>query len=217
MKRIVAILCLCAMLLLPGCAQMAAEAEEPEITMTYEVVGTENTQMWVLKPEEFLETLNAGLEDRLQLDFLEEYDDSSLSCRFTGDGESWKISADIFPADEVGKFYYNDYEDVESWAYDIQELELSTYADTEQQAKDNGIYIRALIHMFTPGVEELVEDVLGLYGDPDPAAVIGEGVTRATIGNVAYTYIPNQKRFYVEPHDETVGIIEEQPTVIRPE
>ena len=217
MKLKFAVLCICLLLILPGCANMAAEAEEPEFTVTYEVVGTEDTQMWVLKPEEFLEAINADLGDRLRLEFLGEYDESSLSCRYTDNGETWKISADIFPADEVGKFYYNDYEGVEAWAYNIKELELSTFADSEQDAKDNGIYIRSLIHMFTPGVEELVEDVLGLYGDPDPAAVIGEGVTRATIGNVAYTYIPNQKRFYVEPHDETVGIIEEQPTVIRPE
>lgn len=217
MKRKFAVLCLCLLLILPGCANMEAEAEEPEFTVTYEVVGTEDTQMWALKPEEFLETINANLEDRLRLELLGEYDESSLSCRYTDNGETWKISADIFPADEVGKFYYNDYEGVEAWAYNIKELELSTFADSEQDAKDNGIYIRALIHMFTPGVEEIVEDVLGLYGDPDPAAVIGEGVTRATIGNVAYTYIPGQNRFYVEPHDETVGIIEEQPTVIRPE
>lgn len=217
MKRKFAVLCLCLLLILPGCANMAAEAEEPEFTVTYEVVGTEDTQMWALKPEEFLETINADLEDRLRLELLGEYDESSLSCRYTDNGETWKISADIFPADEVGKFYYNDYEGVEAWAYNIKELELSTFADSEQDAKDNGIYIRALINMFTPGAEDMVEDVLGLYGDPDPAAVIGEGVTRATIGNVAYTYIPNQKRFYVEPHDETVGIIEEQPTVTRPE
>lgn len=217
MKLKFAVLCICLLLILPGCANMAAEAEEPEFTVTYEVVGTEDTQMWALKPEEFLEAINADLGDRLRLEFLGEYDESSLSCRYTDNGETWKISADIFPADEVGKFYYNDYEGVEAWAYNIKELELSTFADSEQDAKDNGIYIRALIHMFTPGVEELVKDVLGLYGDPDPAAVIGEGVTRATIGNVAYTYIPDQKRFYVKPHDETVGIIEEQPTVIRPE
>lgn len=212
MKRSIALLCLCGLLILPGCAP-----KDPDFTITYSVVGTENTQMWALKPEEFLETFNAGLEDRLQLDFMGEYDERSLSCRFTSNGETWKISADIFPADDVGKFYYNDYEGVEEWAYDIKKIELSTYADTEQDAKDNGIYIRALINMFTPGAEELVEDILGLYDDPDQSAVIIDGVTRATIGNVVYTYLPDQKRFYVEPHDETVGIIEEQPGVIRPE
>ena len=77
--------------------------------------------------------------------------------------------------------------------------------------------MRKIVYFLGYKLEDLYKDENAPTSSEDDAEALSVSEVGKTLVNVAYTYIPNQKRFYVEPHDETVGIIEEQPTVIRPE
>ena len=193
-------------LLLVGCSQ-----DSSDFSVSYPVVGTKHNQYFALRPQEFLDEFNTtieGLAPSLQIIDSK----SNRKVYLSQNGDTWKISLDVFTEDDI----YND--EQKDWVDYIHELELSLYSDNEATAKENGQYIRAIIHLFTPGVEEEVEDVLGIYGDPHEDALITENVTRATYGNVCYTYKGGDS-FIVTPYDEALynSVQETPPSAIRPE
>ena len=212
MKKLLLGAALFVSLLLSACG-----AHQNTWSIVYEVVGTESTQLWDLKAEDFLTMLNAAVPEDLQLYPLHEYDPNSLSYPLTRNGETWKINLSIFPADKVDSLAYKNEKNVNEWVNNISEVELSLYANNEADAKNNGVYVRELITIFTPGAEELVEDAIGLYGEPEEEAIITEGVYRVSVDSVAYTYMPNQNSFIVQPHLEPWPETESSPSVIRPD
>ena len=199
--------------LLAGCSN---SSKDNNWTVTYDVVGTENNQLWDLKSEDFLTLINEQVSDEMQLDYLKEYDPDSMSCMLSKNGETWKILLDVFPAGEVDSLTFKKYDEVSDWVNNIGKVELSLFADDEESAKENGIYVRTLISIFTPGAESLVEDAIGLYGEPEKDAVISEGVRRVSLDSVAYTYFVDKGRFLVQPHLEPWPEADSSPSVIRP-
>ena len=110
--------------------------------------------------------------------------------------------------------------DTSDWIGFVHQVTLSLFASDNEDAEQNGKYIRALISTFTPGAEEDVEDVLGLYGDPHKDAIIADGVNKATFGTVSYLYQTGNGKFIVQPHDkelhDKLSLETEVPSVIRP-
>ena len=193
-------------LLLVGCSQNVSN-----YASSYSIVETEHKQYFELHQQEFLTELNATIKDLApELSVIES--GSSRNVYLSQNGETWKILLHIFTEDDLT------YADQKEWIGYIHELELSLYSKDENTAKENGQYIRAIIHLFTPGAEEEVEDVLGIYGQPHKDAQITENVTRVTYGNVCYTYTSGDS-FVVTPYDEALfnGANETPPSAIRPE
>lgn len=190
----------------------------PKWSETYPIVGVENYQMWDLKADSFLPLINEMAEsDTMTLDYLHDLDGfESSNCMLTKNGNSWKILLSVFTVSDAEKRAYREIDDAQNWIGNIEEVELSLYSDGETAAKENGIYIRNLIRLFTPGAEELVEDALGLYGEPHKDAVLIDGVTRVSVGSVVYTYVEGNQRFIVQPHLDSWPTEETPPNVIRP-
>lgn len=217
MKNFCSVLCAVALLLsISGCSKTSNTSVWTE---SYEITGTEDTQMWVLKYDDFMVAFNNLIaDDNIKLDYLKECDDTSSSCMLTENGESWKILLKIFSQGDSDRAKFKKNPDVKSWVGNIESVELSLYSDNEETAKENGIYVRNLISFFTPGAEKDVEDNIGLYGNPDPKAVINENISRVACGNVVYTYVYGQDyRFIVEPHIEDWPEEESAPNVVRPD
>lgn len=215
MKRLVALfIALNLSCLLVACADNKA----PEWSEAYSIVGLEDNQMWDLKADSFLPLINETIEnDAMVLSYLHELDDfESSNCMLTKDGESWKILLSIFSVGDSEKRKYQKVEDAKSWVGNIEEVELSLYSDGEDTAKENRVYVRNLIRVFTPGAEELVEEAIGLYGKPYKDAVLMDGVNRVTVGGVVYTYMESQHRFIVQPHLDSWPTEENAPNIIRP-
>ena len=199
--------------LLAGCST----SSDSTWTVEYDVVGTEHNQLWNLKADDFLTLINHQVSDEMKLDYLKEYDPESMQCMLTKNGSTWKIILHVFPAADVDSLTYKGLDESSDWGNNIGKVELSLFADNEESAKENGMYVRALISIFTPGAETLVEDAIGLYGEPEKDAVISEGVHRVSLDSVAYTYMVNQNRFLVQPHIEPWPEPESSPSVIRPD
>lgn len=214
MKKILA-LAIAAVMLLPLSA--CGDTKSPEWTETYAITGTEHTQLWDLEKDTFIELLNQSVSEEMTLSSLKPVTDDSHSVQLSANGRTWKILLDVFPPSELKLSWFAAEEGAEDWIWNVAKVELSLYADGENDAKQNGEYVRALIQIFTPGAEKIVEDAIGLYGDPEPEAVISEGAFRVSIGNVAYTYLPNENRFIVQPHMEPWPEKPSSPTVIKPD
>ena len=207
MKKMILIMLVCInAILLPSCSS------NPNFTVTYPVTGTEYTPMWPITGDEF----SAALDDRIiengyeiDLSLLKETSDGLYLL--SSDGDAWDISISLFTDIESqtipGSSDYIGY---------IKDLEVSTYASTDDDAIYNGQLIRSVISVFTPGAEEAVEENIGLYGDPDKDAIIADGVYRVTIESVVYTYIPGSNSFMVEPYLKDQPSEEEIPNVIKP-
>ena len=214
MKKKVASVLLAAVCLLASCGNPSTE---DTWEVKYEVIGTEHTQLWSLTADEFLVTLNSALSENMQLSYLKEYDPNSKNCMLTQNGETWKINLSVFPEGDVDSLTYKNQENVHEWVNNVSKVELSLYSDNEETAKENGIYVRELIRIFTPGAEKIVEDAIGLYGEPEKEAIIDENTFRVSIGSVAYTYMPTENSFVVQPHIESWSEEETMPSVIIPD
>lgn len=215
MKKMIT-LGLSVMILLSVTACGAVE-EEPEWLETYAITGTENTQMWDLKADDFLSAINGLIsDDSMKLEYLNEWNPTSSNCMLTKNGESWKILLDVFSESEASTSWMRKNPGSEEWAGNIESVELSLSTQDEFAAEENGFYVRYLISIFTPGAEKLVEDSIGLYAEPNPEAVVIEGVNRVTIGNVAYSYT-SDGRFIVEPFIAEWKAESAPPKAIRPE
>lgn len=199
--------------LLSACGQ---SVDKESWTISYNVVGTEQTQLWDLKADDFLEQINSAIPEDMQLSYLKEYDPNSKNCMLTQNGDTWKLNLSVFSSSEANSLTYKGEENVSDWVNNIEKVKLSLYSDNEETAKENGTYVREIITIFTPGAEEIVEDAIGLYGEPEKDAVISEGVYRVSIDSVAYTYIPNQNTFTAQPHIESWPDESMAPSVIRP-
>lgn len=204
------------MILLSVTACGAVE-EEPEWSESYAITGTENTQMWDLKADGFLSSINSIItDDSMKLEYLKEWNPTSSNCMLTKNGESWKILLDVFSESEANTSWMRKNTGAEEWVGNIESVELSLFAQDELEAEENGLYVRYLISIFTPGAEKLVEDSIGLYGEPTPDAVVIEGVNRVTVGNVAYSYT-SDGHFIVEPFVTDWEAESATPAAIRPE
>lgn len=214
MKKPIALLvALCILFLLGGCSE---KEQDPEWSETYQITGTEHTQMWVLNADSFLSSINALItEDGMKLDYLKEYDPTSSNCMLTKNGTSWKILLDIFSESEASASWFKNTPASTEWVGNIESVELSLSAKDTKASEENGYYVRYLISIFTPGAENEVEEKIGLYGDPDQSAVIDVGVNQIEIGNVLYSYT-SDGRFIVEPRIEDWPTEESAPAAIRP-
>ena len=214
MKKPIALLvALCISFLLGGCSE---KEQDPEWSETYQITGTEHTQMWVLNADSFLSSINALItEDGMKLDYLKEYDPTSSNCMLTKNGTSWKILLDIFSESEASASWFKNTPASTEWVGNIESVELSLSAKDTKASEENGYYVRYLISIFTPGAENEVEEKIGLYGDPDQSAVIDVGVNQIEIGNVLYSYT-SDGRFIVEPRIEDWPTEESAPAAIRP-
>lgn len=214
MKKPIALLvALCISLLLGGCSE---KEQPPEWSETYQITGTEHTQMWVLNADSFLSSINALItEDSMKLDYLKEYDPTSSNCMLTKNGTSWKILLDIFSESEASASWFKNTPASTEWVGNIESAELSLSAKDTKASEENGYYVRYLISIFTPGAETEVEEKIGLYGDPDQSAVIDVGVNQIAIGDVLYSYT-SDGRFIVEPRIENWPTEESAPAAIRP-
>ena len=181
-------------------------------TETYEITGTENTQLFCLTTDDLLGELNKLLSDEAQLT----KENNDWGCYFYDGDNGWSFSIHTFTDHMADNFVFKRYEESANWVGYIEKIELSLFAETDEDARKNGEDIRALITIFTPGIEEDVENVLGIYGKPNDKSMIVDGVYRYTAGNVVYTYQENE-RFFVEPHVENWPKTEEQAGAIRPE
>lgn len=192
-----------------------ASACTSTFTVTFPVVGTRYNQYFAIRWDEFQEQYNTALPESVsQLEYLES--SSGHNVYLSDNGDTWKILLTVATEDDI-QDAVDPSENPAGWIDYIHEVELDLYSVSEQDAIENGQYIRALIALFTPGAEEEIEDVLGIYGTPKQEAIIGENVTRATYGTVSYTYIKD-KRFQVNPYDEELyaQVREEPPAVIQP-
>lgn len=214
MKKKMASVLLAAVCLLASCGNPSTQ---DTWEVKYEVIGTEHTQLWSLKADEFLATLNNALSENMRLSYLKEYDPNSKNCMLTQNGETWKINLSVFPEGDVDSLTYKNQENVHEWVNNVGKVELSLYSDNEETAKENGTYVRELIKMFTPGAEKIVEDAIGLYGEPEKEAVIDENTFRVSIDSVAYTYMASQNTFIVQPHIDDWPEDQVEPSIIRPE
>ena len=214
MKKPIALLvALCISLLLGGCSE---KEQDPEWSETYQITGTEHTQMWVLNADGFLSSINALItEDSMKLDYLKEYDPTSSNCMLTKNGTTWKILLDIFSESEASASWFKNTPASTEWVGNIESVELSLSAKDTKASEENGYYVRYLISIFTPGAETEVEEKIGLYGDPDQSAVIDVGVNQIAIGDVLYSYT-SDGRFIVEPRIEDWPTEESAPAAIRP-
>lgn len=184
---------------------------------TYAITGTENTQLWELKVDDFLSSINSLIENSdMKLSYLKDYDSASSNCMLTKNGETWKILLDIFSENEASASWFKKNADAVGWIGYIEDIELSLYADDTKTAEENGYYLRYLISIFTPGAEEYVENALGIYGEPNQDAVVLDGVNQICIGNVRYSYVSG-KSFMVEPWAADWPEEESAPNVIRPQ
>ena len=214
MKKTIAAALLATICLLSSCGN---SSNQENWTVEYDVVGTEQTQLWSLKADDFLSSFNSALPENMQLSYLKEFDPDSKNCMLTKNGETWKINLNVFPKGDTDSLFYKDQENVHEWVNNVSKVELSLYSDNEETAKENGIYVRELIKMFTPGAEKIVEDAIGLYGEPEKEAAIDENTFRVSIGSVAYTYMPTENSFVVQPHVESWSEEEAMPSVIMPD
>jgi len=212
-KPIALLVALCISLLLGGCSE---KEQDPEWSETYQITGTEHTQMWVLNADGFLSSINALItEDSMKLDYLKEYDPTSSNCMLTKNGTTWKILLDIFSESEASASWFKNTPASTEWVGNIESVELSLSAKDTKASEENGYYVRYLISIFTPGAETEVEEKIGLYGDPDQSAVIDVGVNQIAIGDVLYSYT-SDGRFIVEPRIEDWPTEESAPAAIRP-
>ncbi len=215
MKRALSVFCIFALFFsLSGCAKTESDTSLEE---NYEITGTEHTQMWELKYNDFLSAYNDLISDEtMKLDYLKEYDPSSSNCMLTKNGESWKILLKVFTENEADASWFKNEPDAAEWVGNIESAELSLFSADTKAAEENGLYVRYLITLFTPGSEKYVEDAIGLYGDPAPEAVIDAGVNQVRIGNVLYSYT-SDGRFLVEPRIDDWPAEEDTPDAIRPD
>lgn len=215
MKRVFSAFCIFALLLsLAGCTKAESDSGWEE---NYEITGTEHTQMWELKYDDFLSAYNDLIPDEnMKLDYLKDYDPASSNCMLTKNGESWKILLKVFTETEADASWFKNEPDAAAWVGNIESAELSLFSADTKAAEENGLYVRYLITLFTPGSEKYVEDAIGLYGDPAPEAVVDVGVNQVLIGNVLYSYT-SDGRFLVEPRVDDWPAEEDAPAAIRPD
>lgn len=212
-KPIALLIALCILFLAAGCSE---KEQDPEWSETYQITGTEHTQMWDLNADSFLSSINALItEEGMKLDYLKEYDPTSSNCMLTKNGTSWKILLDIFSESEASASWFKNTPASTEWVGNIESVELSLSAKDTTASEENGYYVRYLISIFTPGAETEVEEKIGLYGDPDQNAVIDLGVNQIAIGDVLYSYT-SDGRFIVEPRIEDWPTEESAPAAIRP-
>ena len=208
-KKSIFTLLLVPCLLLGACTPAAQHYQ-----VTYDIDGSKYTQVFMVTAEELLEDLNVNL-DNYDLELTAMNIGSTTDVGYSeNDGESWKILSDCLRESEVGTASLKEKEFVGN----VKEVELSLFAKDNSEAEKNGKYIRALIKTFTPGAEDLVEETLGIYGDPMSKAVVGEGVRQYTFSGVQYSYIPGTSsqsgKFIVCP--DIVILEDSQQSVIKP-
>ena len=197
-----------------GCSQEESTSDWDE---TYAITGTENTQLWELKADDFLSRINSLVKSSdMELSYLKEYNPANSNCMLTKNGETWKIMLDIFSENEAGASWFKKNANAEGWIGYIEDVELSLYASDTKAAEENGYYLRYLISIFTPGAEEYVENALGIYDDPNQDTTVLDGVNQICMGNVRYSYVSG-KSFMVEPWVEEWPAEESVPSVIRPQ
>lgn len=215
MKRVTAIVCAFVLLLpLGGCSKAGSDQDWEE---SYGITGTEHTQLWDLKYDAFLSAYNALIvEDTMKLDYLEAYDPSSSNCMLTKNGESWKLLLKVFSENEADASWFKKDPDASSWVGNVESVELSLFSTGTKDAEENGLYIRYLISLLTPGAEEYVENALGIYGEPADEAVVSSGVYQIYVGDVLYSYTSGDS-FLAEPCIKNWPAEEVPPTAIRPE
>lgn len=197
------------------CLLTACTSSQSSFTTPFSVVGTQFNQYFAIDSDSFQKQLNETLSDSAPpLEYLDS--DSERSVYLSKNGETWKILLQVFTADDVSDAVEPSGDPAE-WVGYVHEVKLSLYAASEQEAQENGAYIRALLTLFTPGAEEEIEDVLGIYGDPKREAILSDSMTRATYGTVSYTYAKDDY-FLVTPYDESLlkESKESSPAVIRP-
>ncbi len=174
---------------------------------SYEVVDALNTKLFAIDEPSLYETINQKLEsDGLSLLPLDGYDFMLLS----ENGKSGKLAIYSFSQDEADKAVSIGNTAAAGWVGYVKSIELSTYASDADAAKRNGIYIRAIISVFSPGSEEFVENALGIYGTPSGDAKGIESGLEITVDTVTYKYFPDNVSFQVSPSEESV------PNAIRP-
>lgn len=210
MKRAVfPLISLLLLLFLSACGNKTASFD-----VNYQIVGTKHNQYFCLSADTLLADLNTNL-DIYDLSLVTTpKEDNDLSVWYSDDGTGWKVIARLMGAFNAGLSA-----ETKSWSGYIGKVELDLYADSPDDAKRNGQYIRAIIATFTPGAEEIVEDALGIYGPPSRKTIIGDGVSRVIMENVVYTYLDDNHRFEVTPYD--VALFEqankEEQNIVRPE
>ena len=207
MNKIIYSLWLC--LLLCACAPTA---QQVDYSVTYDMSGTKYTQVFMVTTEELLEDLNSNLEN-YGLELTEMIIGSNRTGYSENGGDTWKILPDC-----VEEFEVKTSSSLKDFLGCVEEIELSLFASDDADAERNGEYIRALIKTFTPGAEDLVEETLGIYGEPMSKAVVTEGVQQYTFSGVQYSYIQgtssNSGKFIICP--DIIISEDSQQSVIKP-
>lgn len=182
--------------------------ETSDLSASFGVVDATGTKLFDVTDESLYESIDRIIEDDdLSLSPLDGYDFMLLS----ENGRSGKLAIYSFSQEEAEKAVSRGNQAASEWVGNVKAVELSTYASDTQAAARNGIYIRALIGIFTPGAEEFVENALGIYGGPSGEATENGAGFEITVDTVTYSYFPENVSFRVEPSDAAI------PAAIRPE
>ena len=192
------------LIILAGCNNNAT----PAPSSTYDVVDALNTKLFAVDDITLYSTISQKVGDKdLSLSILDGYDFMLLS----ENGQSGKLAIYSFSQSNAEKAVSMGNAKAAEWIGYVKSIELSTYAADTDAAARNGIYIRALISIFTPGSEEFVEDALGIYGSPSGNASKVESGLEITVDKVTYSYFPENVSFCIAPSNSSI------PSAIRPE
>ena len=191
MKRIF-IVVLFLLLTLLGCSK---SQETFVVTNRYETACNEYSTWFELDVNDFIDILNLVLED-LDYSPLELLDISSEeSYQLSENGETWKIL-------------------ISTRENQVREIQLSTFVDTVNDAKKNGMYVEALIELFAPGMKDILCKDLNIYGEskeelPDRRWIY--------VGNTNFIYDVSNNEFLVFPVEKEYIPEETMKPIQRPQ
>lgn len=190
--------------LFTGCKHDASS----DLSASFNVVDALHTKLFAIEDESLFESINQIIGDNdMSLSPLDGYNFMLLS----ENGTSGKLAIYSFSDEEANEAVSIGNTSASEWIGYVKAVELSTYASDTQAAARNGVYIRALINIFTPGAEELVENALGIYGEPSGDASKNKSGLEITVDTVTYSYSPENVSFRIIPSASAI------PNAIRPE
>ena len=173
--------------------------------------GAPYQSYFLLKPDEFIKQFNEKAVAKGQQSLVEldpepaEKRDKQSHFTYSNNNKTWDIRVDT--VSQIAK---------KGVGY-IRDVELSLYAENNDDSKRNGDYLYFLMDMFNPGMAEEISDALHIFGEDQDKL---PAVRTLYCGNVEYTYIYH-KSTTSEFHIKAVYIAPQQsPTpkgAVRPE